>query len=90
MKLTKHQISVLRTLHCGAIITVDRANMPSINGEPLHPQTRYFLSQNRLVERIDKERPVGAHGNGLAISAKGRATIMEADGIQSGPFPSTK
>ena len=85
MKLTKHQAATLRTLHGGAMITVDQTNMPSINGEPLHPQTRYFLTQNRLAERFDKERAVGAQGNGLVISAKGRAAIAEIDGVTVDP-----
>ena len=63
------------------MITLDQMNMPSINGEPLHPQTRYFLTQNRLAERFEKERAVGAHGNGLVISEKGRAAIAKIDGV---------
>jgi len=39
------------------------------------PQTRYFLTDSRLVERRDKTKPVESEGNGLVLSAKGLALL---------------
>jgi len=78
IRLTKAQREILEALRDGGTITVDRHNMPWLGTRSLSPQTRYFLTENRLVERHDRTKAVETNGNGLVISAKGLATLAAA------------
>lgn len=75
MKLTKVQREVLELLESGAVMVIDSYNMPSIKGRNLSPQTRYTLTEKRLVSRKDKSKPVDAKGNGFIITEKGRRVL---------------
>lgn len=75
IRLTEVQRDVLEALRDGRIIRIDRSNMPWLGDRCLSPQTRYFLTDNRLVERRDKARSVESEGNGLVLSAKGLAVL---------------
>lgn len=75
IRLTKVQREILEALRDGGIIRIDRANMPWLGDRCLSPQTRYFLTDNRLVERQDKTKSVESEGNGLVLSAKGLALL---------------
>ena len=75
IKLTVLQREVLEALKSGALITLDEHNMPWLAGRALQPQTRYFLTEHRLITRADTARSVEAKGNGFTISAKGLALI---------------
>lgn len=77
MKLTKVQREVLELLENGALMTIDCYNMPSIGNRNLSPQTRYFLTEKRLVTRKDKTKSVEAKGNGFIITDKGRNVLAE-------------
>ena len=78
IKLTKLQREVLEALKSGALITLDENNMPWLGDRALQPQTRYFLTDNRLVTRQDKKRSAEAKGNGFTISPKGLALLNVA------------
>lgn len=78
IKLTKLQREVLESLKAGALITLDEHNMPWLGGRALQPQTRYFLTENRLITRVDKTRAAEANGNGFTISAKGLALLANS------------
>ena len=69
--LKKRQREVLQALRDGALITVDSVNTAWLGTQMLHPLTRYFLTQNRFIERRDKTKSVQTHSNGFVISAKG-------------------
>ena len=71
MKLTKLQIEVLLALREGQLLTIDKLNMPWLGPRALQPQTRYFLTENRLITRRDTARSVDSTGNGFTISKKG-------------------
>jgi len=75
IKLTKLQIEVLQALEDGQLITIDNTNMPWLGDRALQAQTRYFLTEKRLVTRKDPERSVAAQGNGFTISKKGIETL---------------
>jgi hypothetical protein len=75
MRLSKVQREILEALRDGGIIRIDRANTPWLGDRSLSPQTRYFLTDKRLVERRDKTRSVEGPDNGLVISAKGLALL---------------
>ena len=75
IKLTKIQISLLQKLSTGSIINIDSRNMASVEGKPVAAQTRYFLTANRFIERIDKKRAVSSPNNGFIISEKGRLSL---------------
>lgn len=77
VRLTKVQRDVLEALRDGGIIRIDRSNMPWLGDRCLSPQTRYFLTDNRLVERRDKTKSVESEGNGFVLSEKG-ATLLES------------
>lgn len=76
-KLTQIQRETLDSLRNGAIITVDAHNFPWIGDRTLLPSIRYFLTDNGLVTRLDKSRPVGSKGNGLIISEKGLYVLAQ-------------
>lgn len=76
-KLTDIQREILEALRDGAVITVDRHNMAWLGDRPVQPQTRYFLTDNRLITRLDKKRSVESKGNGFVISEKGLAVLDE-------------
>jgi hypothetical protein len=75
IKLTKLQIEVLQALKDGQLLTIDKLNMPWLGERALQPQTRYFLTEKRLVTRKDPERSIEAQGNGFTISKKGLETL---------------
>ncbi|TCV85898.1 hypothetical protein [Sulfurirhabdus autotrophica] len=75
IKLTKLQREVLEALKSGKLITHDDHNMPWLGEHALQSQTRYFLTENRLITRQDKTRSIEAKGNGFIISPKGLALI---------------
>ncbi|MDK1030200.1 MAG: HNH endonuclease signature motif containing protein [Anaerolineae bacterium] len=77
MKLTKIQREVLELLENGAVMTIDCYNMPSIGDRNLSPQTRYFLTDKRLVTRKDKTKSVETKGNGFVITDKGRNVLSK-------------
>lgn len=79
VKLTKLQREVLESVRDGLMITIDRMNMPWLGDRSLSPQTRYFLTQNRLIERQDKTRAVEAQGNGFVLSLKGLEVLQALD-----------
>jgi len=59
-KLSQLQKTTLDSLHHGEMITVDAHNFPWLGDRTLLPSIRYFLTDNGLVTRFDKSRPVGA------------------------------
>ena len=75
IKLTKLQREVLEALRDGAMITIDRMNLPWLGERQLAAQTRYFLTENRLVTRRDPTRSAETSGNGFILSEKGRALL---------------
>ena len=77
MKLTEVQREILQALDNGKIIRIDQCNMAYLGERYLAPQTRYFLTEKRLVGRMDKTRRVEAAGNGFAITEKGRAVLRD-------------
>ncbi len=76
-KLTKVQREVLEALRDGGTITIDRYNMPWLGDRMLQPITRYFLTDNGLITRLDKSRPAEAKGNGFVISEKGLSILAD-------------
>jgi len=75
IKLTKLQREILELLRDGPMITIDRYNMAFLGDRPIQPQTRYFLTDKRLVTRKDKAKNVETKGNGYVISPKGLAAL---------------
>lgn len=75
IRLTNIQRDILEALRDGDIIRIDRTNMPWLGDRCLSPQTRYFLTDNRLVERRDKTKSIESDGNGFVLSAKGLALL---------------
>jgi len=69
--LTKVLLETLIKLGNGGMMEIDSMNLASINGKPVVPATRYFLTDKRFVERKDKSKAVITKGNGYIISAKG-------------------
>ena len=80
VRLTKLQRAILEALRAGGLITIDRFNMPWLGDRPLSPQTRYFLTEHRLIERRDKTRAVEIKSNGFVLSAKGLAVLQSLSG----------
>ena len=78
IKLTKLQKKILETLKDGAMITIDSMNLAAIGDRAVQPQTRYFLTDNRLVTRKDKTKAVTTSGNGYIISTKGLRILEES------------
>ena len=75
VKLTKIQREVLELLNDGAMMVIDVHNMPSIGDRVLSPQTRYSLTEKRLITRMDKSKSVESKGNGFVITEKGRRVL---------------
>jgi hypothetical protein len=84
IRLTKVQREILESLRDGDIIRIDRSNMPWLGDRCFSPQTRYYLTDNRLVERRDKTKSVESEGNGLVLSAKGRALLESLPAAKRG------
>lgn len=84
-KLTQVQREILESLRDGGMITVDRQNIPWLGDRTLQPATRYFLTDNGFITRLDKSRSVVATGNGFVISEKGLFVLS-----QQGPNKKTK
>jgi len=78
IKLTKLQREILESLRDGEMITIDRSNMAFLGDRPIQPQTRYFLTDKRLVRRKDKTRNVDTKENGFVISPKGIAILEQS------------
>jgi len=77
IRLSKTQQEVLEILHHGSIMTIDRMNMASIGHRNVAPNTRYFLTNNKLIIRKDKTKSVTTKGNGYIISAKGLQALND-------------
>lgn len=75
--LTQVQREILESLRDGGMLTVDRQNMPWLGDRMLQPASRYFLTDNGLITRLDKSRPVEATGNGFVISEKGLFVLSQ-------------
>jgi len=65
--------------------TIDRQNMPWLADRMLQPVTRYFLTDQGLITRLDKSRPVEAKGNGFVISEKGLSVLTAPTPEQTKP-----
>lgn len=76
-KLTPLRREVLEALRDGGMITIDRQNWPWLGDRGLQSDTRDFLTDNDLVTRLDKSRPIGAKGNGFVISEKGLSLLAK-------------
>ena len=80
LKLTKIRAEILETLAQGEMILIDSMNMATIGERSITPQTRYFLTNKRLVTRKDKTKAVTTSGNGFVITPKGRKILQEYKG----------
>ncbi len=77
IRLSKIQQEVLEILRHGNIMTIDRMNMASLVNRNVAPNTRYFLTNNKLITRKDKTKSITTKGNGYIISAKGLQALNE-------------
>lgn len=77
-KLTPAQRKVLQLLAEGQVMSIDRCNLPSVGKRNIAPQTRYFLTKNKLVTRIDKRRSVQTTGNGYILTERGREALSRS------------
>ena len=77
IRLSKIQQEVLEVLCHRNIMTIDRMNMASIIDRNVAPNTRYFLTNNKLITRKDKTKSITTKGNGYIISAKGLQVLNE-------------
>lgn len=77
-RLSNIEREILQALRDGEMITIDRFNMAYLGSRPIQSQTRYFLTQNRLITRFDKSKAVEAKGNGFTISKKGLLLLEKA------------
>lgn len=82
IRLTKIQQEVLELLFNGSIMTIDRMNMASIKDKDVAPNTRYFLTENKLITRKDKTKSITTKGNGFIISEKGLQTLNKNRNIK--------
>ena len=80
LKLTKLQAEILELLNQGALISIDSMNMAKIGDRDISAQTRYFLTDNRLITRKDKSKSVTTAGNGFVISPKGASVLSTHKG----------
>ncbi len=80
LKLTKIQAEILEALVLGEMISIDSMNLATMGERSIAPQTRYFLTDNRLVTRKDKTKAVTTSGNGFVITPKGAKTLQEHKG----------
>ena len=78
IKISKLQKEILLLLREGNIMTIDQQNMAWIGNRPIQPQTRYFLTDNSLITRLDKIKSVKIKGNGFVISKRG-LDLLESD-----------
>ena len=82
-KLTKAQREILQLLEEGQVMTIDQYNMASIGKRGVGPQTRYFLTNNKYVTKIDKTKSVETKGNGYIITEEGRKALSESPAPKS-------
>lgn len=82
LKLTKLQIEVLAALRGGLLLTIDKQNLSWLGERSISPQTRYFMTENRLITRHDPTRAVETAGNGFTISAKGQKVLLENEHVR--------
>ena len=75
LKLTALQREILQAMAAGGIITIDSMNLAKLGERDVQPQTRYFLTQHRLITAVDKSRAITTKGNGFTISDKGRQAL---------------
>jgi len=80
LKLTKIQAEILEALIQGEMISIDSMNMATMGERAIASQTRYFLTDNRLVTRKDKTKAVTTSGNGFVITPKGEKFLQEHKG----------
>lgn len=80
LNLTKIQAEILEALVQGEMISIDSMNMATMGERDITPQTRYFLTDNRLVTRKDKSKAVTTSGNGYMITPKGARILQEHKG----------
>jgi len=73
--LTEAQREALHTLEAGGMLVIDKYNCAWLTGKPVASLTRYFLTDNRLVTRLDKSRSIFVSGNGYVISEKGKKLL---------------
>ncbi len=76
IRLTPTQMNILQLLLNGGSIIIDRMNTASVCGKVVSPNTRYFLTKNKLVTRMNKTKPIYSKGNGYIISDKGEVTLI--------------
>lgn len=81
IRLTTIQQEVLKLLFDGNILTIDRMNLASIGNKNVAPNTRYYLTNNRLVTRKDKSKSICTKGNGYIISEKGNSILISNKNI---------
>lgn len=77
LKLTKFQAEILESLSQGKMLCINSMNLPTLDEKSVSPQTRYFLTDNRLVTRHDKTKAVTTSGNGYVITPKGKKLLEE-------------
>jgi 5-methylcytosine-specific restriction endonuclease McrA len=82
IRLTKIQQEVLELLFDGNLMTIDRMNLASIADRAVAPNTRYYLTENKLVTRKDKTKSINTKNNGYIISEKGLKTLNENRNIK--------
>lgn len=85
IKLTTHQRKILQGLADGGMLILDKHNILNLGETMLQSITRSFLTENRLIERLDKKRSTSVQGNGFIISEKGRAALRIAATRSSTP-----
>ena len=78
--LTNVRREILESLANGEMLFIDKHNGAWL-GDRHVSQTRFWLTENRLVERKDKEKAVDAAGNGFVISRKGQK-LLDAQPIK--------
>lgn len=78
--LTNVRREILESLANGEMLFIDKHNCAWL-GDRHMSQTRFWLTENRLVERKNKEKAVDAAGNGFVISKKGQK-LLEAQPIK--------
>ena len=72
--LTSVQREVLEALAAGAMMTAGRW-CSMVGDREVAYETRTLLSRRRLITRLDQTRDADAAGNGLVISANGKAVL---------------
>lgn len=76
LKLTDIQKKVLSFLCDGNIMIVDKMNLASIIDQNVASSTKYFLTKNKLIEKMDKTKSIYTKGNGYVISDKGKEVFL--------------